>query len=120
MDASPTAGHSSAGLLFGYGFKDGVGLGFGARGGFTLPSNLYVGGTFVYHLGKTESTPIGDLKYNIYYFGAEGGYDLAAGPVVLRPYLGVGYATLAASIAGLSASSSGAMLVFTLGRSCCR
>lgn len=99
-EVSPTAGHGSVGALLGYGFKDGLGLGLGVRGGYTLPMNLYLGGTFVYHLGKSESTPFGDTKVNVYYFGVEGGYDIAAGPVVVRPYLGLGAATAKASFPG--------------------
>ena len=82
----------SAALLVGNGFEDGYNFGFGARGGVTLPMSVYVGGTFVYHLGKTESTPVGDITANIWYVGAEGGYDLGVGPLTIRPYLGLGYA----------------------------
>jgi hypothetical protein len=99
-EESPTAGHASAGALLGYGFKDGVGLGLGVRGGYTLPMNLYLGGTFVYHLGKSESTPFGDVSTHIYYFGVEGGYDIYAAPVVIRPYLGLGAATASATVPG--------------------
>ena len=97
---SPTAGHGSAAALLGYGFKDGVNLGLGVRGGYTLPMNLYLGGTFVYHLGKSESTAFGDAKTHLYYFGVEGGYDINAAPVVVRPYLGLGAATATATIPG--------------------
>lgn len=86
---SPSAGHASAAFLLGDGFKDGIGLGLGARGGYTLPMNLYLGGTFIYHLGKSD----GGVSEHFYYFGVEGGYDLAAGPVIVRPYLGLGDAT---------------------------
>ncbi|HET9931033.1 MAG TPA: hypothetical protein VFQ35_10110 [Polyangiaceae bacterium] len=99
-EESPTAGHASAGALLGYGFKDGVGLGLGVRGGYTLPQNVYLGGTFVYHLGKSESTPLGDASVHLYYFGVEGGYDIYAAPVVIRPYVGLGAATATASIPG--------------------
>jgi hypothetical protein len=120
-DDSPTAGHASAAVLLGDGFKDGYGLGLGVRGGYTLPMNVYVGGTFIYHLGKTTSTPFGDEKANIYYFGVEGGYDLAAGPVVVRPYLGLGGVTAAVSLGGASDSESklalwpGATVLFPIG-----
>jgi len=97
-EAAPTAGHVSVGGLVGYGFKDGTNFGLGVRGGYTLPMNVYLGGTFVYHLGKSQSTAVGDVSSNIYYFGFEGGYDIAAGPVVVRPYLGLGAATAVASI----------------------
>jgi hypothetical protein len=76
----------SAAALLGYGFKDGVGLGLGARGGYTLPMNVYLGGTFVYHLGKS----VGGASVNIFYLGVEGGYDITAGPFVIRPFLGLG------------------------------
>jgi hypothetical protein len=91
-------GYGSAGLLLGYGIVTSsnsadinpVGLGFGLRGGYTLPMNLYLGGTFVYHLGGSRSTPAGDYSINVLYFGVEGGYDIEAGPIVVRPYLGLG------------------------------
>jgi len=99
-EQSPTAGHASAAALLGYGVKDGVGLGLGVRGGYTLPMNLYIGGTFVYHLGKSESTAFGDVSTHLYYLGAEGGYDINVTPVIVRPYLGLGVATATATIPG--------------------
>ncbi len=84
---------ASAGILVGNGFKDGYNLGLGARAGVTLPLGLYVGGTFVYHLGKSQNIGGADLKANVYYFGAEGGYEISAGPLTVRPYLGLGYAS---------------------------
>jgi len=99
-EQAPTAGKVSIGALAGYGFKDGVNLGLGVRGGYTLPANIYLGGTFVYHLGKSENVGIGDVKVNVYYFGFEGGYDIGAGPVVIRPYLGIGAATAKGSYSG--------------------
>jgi len=116
-EAAPTAGHGSVAGLVGYGFKDGLNLGLGVRGGYTLPMNLYLGGTFVYHLGKSESTGFGDVKSNIYYFGVEGGYDIAAGPVVVRPYLGLGAATAKASfpaVAGFTEATSASETRFGL------
>jgi hypothetical protein len=95
--APASAMGASAGLLVGNGFKDGYNLGIGARGGLTLPMSLYVGGTILYHLGKTESTPAGDVTANIWYLGGEGGYDLGVGPLTIRPYLGLGYANLRVS-----------------------
>lgn len=87
-EGDPTAGKGSIGALVGYGFKDGTNFGFGARGGYTLPANVYLGGTFLYHLGNT----VGGAGLNLYYFGVEGGYDIALSPVVIRPYLGFGRA----------------------------
>jgi hypothetical protein len=107
QEKSPTADHGSVGALLGYGFKDGVGLGLGVRGGYTLPMNLYLGATFVYHLGKSQSTPVGDVSVNIFYLGVEGGYDIAAGPVVVRPYLGLGPAFAHASVPNIAGLSGG-------------
>jgi len=89
------AGPSAAALL-GYApsheFDDatavGYGLGLGARAGWSLPFNLYVGGTFVYHLGTDRN----DVTSNIMYGGGEAGYDFGEGRVTIRPYLGFGYA----------------------------
>ncbi len=86
----------SAALLAGNGFEDGVNVGFGGRLGMNA-ERLYLGGTFVYHLGESRSaTFLGqtqEASVNIYYFGGEAGYDFAAGPVVLRPYGGFGLGT---------------------------
>jgi hypothetical protein len=99
--ATASAAGPSAGLLLGEGFKDGYNFGIGARGGFTLPViPIYVGGTFVYHLGHSESTSDGDVKANLFYFGAEGGYEFSAGPLTVRPYLGLGYANVMTSRPG--------------------
>src|SRR5437868_5381389 len=76
---SASAIGASVGVLAGNGFKDGYNLGFGARGGVTLPLNVYVGGTLVYHLGKSESISGLDVKQNLFYLGAEGGYELGLG-----------------------------------------
>src|SRR5260221_6275858 len=81
MAASPTAEHWTVGALLGYGFKDGVGFGLGVRGGYTLPMNVYLGGTFMYHFGKS----VGPVDVNVFYLGFEGGYDIAAVPAVLPP-----------------------------------
>ncbi len=86
----PTSGKVSLGGLLGNGFKSGVKLGFGGRVGYTLPANVYLGATFLYHLGNSQGTPLGDVSTKLYYFGLEGGYDIALSPVVIRPYIGVG------------------------------
>lgn len=99
-DVSPTAGHGSAAVLFGYGFKDGVDLGLGVRAGYTLPMNVYLGGTFVYHFGNSQSVPPVDVSTKLYYFGVEGGYDIPVSSVVIRPYLGLGDATAKGSFSG--------------------
>jgi hypothetical protein len=102
--AASAAGPSAA-LMLGEGFKDGYRFGIGARAGFTLPMSVYLGGTFVYHLGTTEASQTGDVKLNLFYFGAEGGYELSAGPLTVRPYLGLGYASVMGSAPGYCVGS---------------
>jgi hypothetical protein len=111
----------SAALLVGNGFKDGYNVGIGARGGVTLPMSVYVGGTLVYHLGKSESSPFGDVSARVLYVGGEGGYDIEAGPLTVRPFLGLGFANFTASAFGVSNSTGklafwpGAVALFPIG-----
>jgi hypothetical protein len=85
----------SASLLLGIATAD-LNLGVGARGGYTLPNNVYVGGTIVYHTGtSTNDTVQGvniQVSSHLFYLGPEGGYDVAVGPVLIRPFLGLGLA----------------------------
>jgi hypothetical protein len=90
MPQAATAEHWTAGALLGYGFKDEVGFGLGLRGGYTLPMNVYIGGTLIYFFGDSRSTPVGDVSIHSFLLGVEGGYDITAGPVIVRPYLGLG------------------------------
>jgi hypothetical protein len=76
----------SVGALVGWGFNGGAKLGFGVRAGYTLPMHVYLGAQFVYHLGESE---YGGTA-NFFYPGVEGGYELSLGPLLVRPYLGIG------------------------------
>jgi len=119
--ATTASAGPSAALLVGNGFKDGYNLGIGARAGVTLPMSLYVGGTLMYHLGKSDSTPFGDVSSRVLYVGGAGGYDISAGPLTVRPNLGVGFANFTASTFGVSASAGklafwpGAVALFPIG-----
>lgn len=89
--------------------KEGVsthGAGVGLRGGYTLPMKVYVGAAFVYHLGGSKDAD--QVKYtgSTFYVGPEVGYDFELGPVVLRPYAGLGYGAAKAK-----AEAGGATLV---------
>lgn len=104
QDAPFTSEKATVSVGLGYGLYTGdeleadfnpYGLGFHARGGYTLPMNLYLGGLFEYYLGATEDLPGGEVSANIYQFVFEGGYDIALGPTaVIRPVLGLGYSTV--------------------------
>jgi hypothetical protein len=114
--AADGEGYGSVGALLGVGFVTSsntadinpAGFGLGVRGGYTLPMNVYLGGTFVYHFGGSESFPGGDASYNMFYFGVEGGYDIAAGPVIVRPYLGLGDVVGHFSMPGINLGPLGA------------
>jgi hypothetical protein len=80
---SATGGYGTAGLLIGAATQGYMTFGIGARGGYTLPNTpIYIGGTLAYHFGSDN--------VHSFLFGAEGGYDLLVGPVIVRPYLGLG------------------------------
>jgi hypothetical protein len=98
-EPAATAEHASVGALVGYATDD-LNLGLGVRGGYTLPSNVYLGGTFVYHLGRSESVAGMEASAKLFYFGAEGGYDIPVSSVVIRPYLGLGAAKMTGSVSG--------------------
>jgi hypothetical protein len=81
-------------LLAGHGFKDAFGTGFGGRLGYTLSNKFYLGAAALYHLGtKTDL-----VEANVWYAGGEVGYELSAGPFVIRPYAGVGAAGTTATV----------------------
>jgi hypothetical protein len=80
----------SAAALLGFAFND-IGFGIGARGGYTLDNHIYLGGTLLYHFGQDD--------VSAFMLGAEGGYDFIVGPVVIRPYLGLGVSIVSVSVA---------------------
>lgn len=81
----------SAAANVGIGSND-YGVGFGLRGGYTMPYRLYLGGIANYHVGNDSN--VGDVRQStrVGYFGPEAGYDLGVGKVLLRPVLGFGLA----------------------------
>jgi opacity protein-like surface antigen len=98
------------------------GGGIGLRLGVTLPASLYLGGSFDYFFGESE-TNAADLEQSasVLQGMARVGYDLGVGPVTLRPQLGLGLARYHADFGGVSASESdfalapGAEFIFGLG-----
>jgi hypothetical protein len=111
----------SVGLLLGYGIslEDGDqnpwGLGFGLRGGYNIDA-IYLGVRFVYYLGDSEDvpatmfTPAMEASFNIWELGIEGGYDVPAGPLTVRPGLGLGIASVNAEVLGVSNSETYLMI----------
>jgi hypothetical protein len=98
------------------------GGGIGLRLGVTLPVSLYLGGSFDYFFGESE-TNTADLEQStsLLQVMARVGYDLGIGPVTLRPQLGLGLARGQTDFGGISASESdfalapGVEFIFGLG-----
>jgi hypothetical protein len=81
----------SAAPLFGFGTND-LGIGLGARAGYTFQTPFYLGATFLYHFGTDVDAPAGTSSAHarFMYPAVEGGYDFGIGPVLVRPYVGGG------------------------------
>lgn len=84
----------SIAFLAGHSERDAFKSGIGGRIGYAFRNNFYVGGTFVSHFGTQD----GPAQAHVSYGGGEVGYELAAGPVIVRPYLGSGVASIWASV----------------------
>ena len=76
-------GWSVAGLI-GFGFEGYNSFGIGGRFGYTLPNHVYLGGTFIDYPG------VANYYGNAFSTGLEGGYEIEAGPLLVRPYGGIG------------------------------
>jgi hypothetical protein len=118
----------SAGLLVGWAFKtdrstsglgaDPYGFGFGIRGGYTFDFKLYVGLFYMYYLGSSTNSSCGRSctsinltpSANYMQFGAEVGYDVWAGPVIIRPSLEFGPALALTDVSGTSTSVTRAVI----------
>jgi len=94
---------TSGALQIGVGFRYGIdmndadvnqwGTGLGLEIGYTLPEvPIYLGGNAEYFFGEKVEGPGLTAERNIWQLSAEGGYDIGAGPVVIRPKLGLGLA----------------------------
>ncbi len=94
--------------MAGYGFDDGFRFGFGVRAGkdglIESQKQIYIGGVFAYHLGKTEGE--GDFKVstNVWYLGGDIGYNfpLEGQSFSIRTSSYVGIATVAGSTPRIS------------------
>jgi hypothetical protein len=103
--------------LMGFG-TDNLDLGVGIRAGkLALAEHVWLGGSAVYHLGHGNSGAVNGVRYesssSALFLGPEVGYDVELGPVVLRPYGGVGLGafTASASAGAVRASDTQTKLV---------
>src|SRR5262245_37391242 len=93
-------GQMNGGARYG---SDNLSLGFGARGGYTLPNGVYLGGLFDYFIGESQSATLGgttiSVSAHLWDIGAEGGFDFAlTEQLMIRPFLGLGIAKASGEI----------------------
>jgi hypothetical protein len=69
------------------------GLGVGVRAGVTLPASLYLGGSLDFFFGETVEVANTEFSNAIFQAMGNIGYDLSLGPLMLRPFLGLGLAS---------------------------
>jgi hypothetical protein len=83
--------------LLGFGFNSIYGFGIGARAGYTFPQKIYLGGEIGYYFGGSDA----GVSFATYNIGPEVGYDiaLAGPPILIRPYVGLGYEGVSVSAA---------------------
>jgi hypothetical protein len=103
--------------LLGFG-TDNLDFGVGLRAGkVALGEHVWLGGSAIYHLGHGSSGTVNGVRYesssSALFVGPEVGYDFPVGPVVLRPYGGIGLAAFSASASagGVRASDTVTKLV---------
>lgn len=95
------------------------GPGLGLRAGLTLPTSLYLGASFDYFFGESDSAI--DTSASLLQIMGNVGYDAGFGPLTLRPSLGLGIAQSSVEVASVDTSegdfllSPGAELFIGLG-----
>ncbi len=92
------------------------GAGFGARAGYTLPMNLYLGGLFQYNLGSSHDMPNGgSFKGRLMNVEGEVGYNYDIVPqFTLRPYIGAGVVIAGGDIKNLDKDSTDSTTRFAI------
>lgn len=81
-EATEPAPKISARAFVGYGSTPAGGLGFGAHGAYDVVPHVPVGLSLTYQLGRGGVSAL--------FVGPDVGYAIAAGPLVVTPYLGLG------------------------------
>ena len=115
---TPSKAQVQAGVSYG---SDHLNVGLTARGGYTLPFGLYVGGMGDYFFESDDLlAPGGRAKGSAWDLGVEAGYDFGLlGAFVLRPYLGAGNAhgntTFCSITGGACTENTGNDFFFALG-----
>lgn len=85
MSVSPLLGFGTNKLEFGVGLRVGT---------VAIAPHLWIGGTFFYHHGISTEGLVANVRYasssSLIYMGPEVGYDFEAGPILIRPFGGIG------------------------------
>jgi hypothetical protein len=76
-----------------FGTKD-LGLGFGARGEFNITDNISIVPKFTYYLGKSESTPVGDVSFSAWTLDADGHYYFTTDGLNFYALAGLSYTSV--------------------------
>jgi hypothetical protein len=80
-----------ASVQIGSGFTDTYGCGLGARGGYTFPIGVYVGGVVSHYFGNSVTTNTGSESAHATFVGGEGGFKFfPAREWEIRPYVFMG------------------------------
>lgn len=85
-------------VLGGFRFgSDYLNAGLGLKGGYTLPMDLYVGGSFDYFFGEHDESTVAGIRYesdrSAWVLTPEVGYDFGIIPALMvRPFGGIGLA----------------------------
>ncbi len=89
----------------------GFGLGAGLRVGYTLPQKVYLGSALKMNL---DGASAGSTSVSVLWLrpAAEIGYDVSAGPVVIRPYGGLGLAIVRVDVTKGKETSSATAATF--------
>lgn len=82
------------------------GIGLGLRAGVTLPASLYLGASYDYFAGESDTNMGVDVSSSLQQFMGRVGYDLGLGPLTLRPQLGIGLAQASSELGPVDDSTS--------------
>lgn len=82
------------------------GVGLGLRAGVTLPASLYLGASYDYFFGESDTGGALDVSSSLQQFMGRVGYDLGLGPLTLRPQLGFGVAQASSELGPVEDTAS--------------
>lgn len=82
------------------------GIGLGLRLGVTLPASLYLGASYDYFFGESDTNATLDVSSSLQQFMGRVGYDLGLGPLTLRPQLGLGLAQASSELGPVEDTAS--------------